>query len=262
MKVSVNAPSWRRPKVETLDYLPFLRVWVDPSEAAQYRKANPGAEIIECAKGVQGNISRVRNHILDREFDRGMDAVAIVDDDMRGMFYFEGARKHGKDNDHLVPGDRFVAFVKKYTLLAQDLGVKMWGVNVTFDPQYYQEYKPFALTCYIGSPFTCFLRGNACRYDEALPLKEDYDMTLQQLNRYRKVLRLNKFHYMVKQGVQAGGCSVYRSHEVEREQLEALRKKWGSRIVRIDHNERNHIMRTGRVREDYNPVIVAPIAGA
>ena len=43
MKISVCAPSYRRPKVLTLAYLPFCRVYVDPAEAAAYRSANPGA---------------------------------------------------------------------------------------------------------------------------------------------------------------------------------------------------------------------------
>ena len=85
MKISVCAPSYRRPKVLTLAYLPFCRIYVDPSEAAAYRTANPGADIIECAPGVQGNLCRVRNHILDREFSAGADVVVIIDDDMTGI---------------------------------------------------------------------------------------------------------------------------------------------------------------------------------
>ena len=85
MKIAVCAPSYRRPKVLTLAYLPFCRIYVDPSEAAAYRTANPGADIIECAPGVQGNLCRVRNHILDHEFATGADVVAIIDDDMTGL---------------------------------------------------------------------------------------------------------------------------------------------------------------------------------
>lgn len=65
-----------------------------------------------------------------------------------------------------------------------------------------------------------FLRGNECFYDEALPLKEDYDMTLQQLRRHRIALRLNKYFYRVKQSEQVGGCATYRNLDKEREQLE------------------------------------------
>ena len=42
MYISVNCPSYKRPKVETLDYLPFCKVWVCETEAEAYRAENPG----------------------------------------------------------------------------------------------------------------------------------------------------------------------------------------------------------------------------
>ena len=57
MKVSVNAPSYRRADdVKTLAYLPYCRIWVDEGEADEYRKHYPEAEIIACPSGVQGNL--------------------------------------------------------------------------------------------------------------------------------------------------------------------------------------------------------------
>ena len=46
MKISVCAPSYRRPKVLTLAYLPFCRVYVDPAEAAAYRAAKKHEPIL------------------------------------------------------------------------------------------------------------------------------------------------------------------------------------------------------------------------
>ena len=36
MKISINCPSYKRPKVETLKYLPFCKVWVDNKEYDDY----------------------------------------------------------------------------------------------------------------------------------------------------------------------------------------------------------------------------------
>ena len=81
MKISVNVPSYKRPdKIITLNYLPYAQVWVDGSEYEAYKKANPKAKIRKCADGIQGNLCRVLNHILDEEFKRGMDVVLILDD--------------------------------------------------------------------------------------------------------------------------------------------------------------------------------------
>ena len=67
--------------MKTLSYLPFCRVWVDCGEYDEYKRNYPEADIISCPEGVQGNVSRVRNYILDEEFKRGMDVVCIIDDD-------------------------------------------------------------------------------------------------------------------------------------------------------------------------------------
>ena len=66
MKISVNAPSYRRADdVKTLAYLPYCRIWVDEGEAEEYRRHYPDADIIACPSGVQGNLCRVRNYILE-----------------------------------------------------------------------------------------------------------------------------------------------------------------------------------------------------
>ena len=93
-------------------------------------------------------------------------------------------------------------------------------------------------------------------------LKEDYDMTLQHLNRYRKVLRANKFWYDVKQVEQSGGCAVYRDVEREREQFVMLQRKWGEDIVREDslNSSRSHQTKKKRTL-DINPILHEPIKG-
>ena len=262
MRISVNCPSYKRPKVDTLEYLPFCKVWVDPAEYDAYVAENPNGHIIACKPGIQGNLCRVRNYIMDQEFAAGADVVVIIDDDMKGMYYFESHGTPFGYHDHLVERDDFLPFVEKYSIMADEIGAKMWGVNIYKDPQAYMQYTPFATVAYLGGPFQCFLKGNECRYDERLPLKEDYDMSLQQLNKYRVVLRVNKFHYNVKQAKQTGGCATYRNYEREKEQFELLQKKWGSEIVREDSiKDRSHKSTKERTRIDFNPVIKVPIKG-
>jgi hypothetical protein len=258
MKISVNAPSYKRAGgVDTLQYYPDCQIWVCETEEDQYRKKNPGAKIIPVPSGVQGNLCRIRNWILDREYERGIDAVCLIDDDLRGIGYYEGnTRKKVKTGD-------FFLWIQKYTSLADEWGVKLWGINCVQDKQAYREYTPFSTLSYIGGPFSVHVRSDI-RYDERLPLKEDYDMTLQHLNKYRQVLRLNKFHYYVKQAGsgtgQIGGCATYRTRQNEQKQLNLLQKKWGTRIVKVDVQDRNH--KTKKVKsDDINPIISVPIRG-
>lgn len=261
MNISVNAPSYKRSKkVLTLDYLPFCRIWVDHKEYEDYKNSYPTADIISCPEGVQGNVSRIRNYILEKEFERGMDAVCIVDDDLSAIRYYSFDEYSGFGYvPNVVEGGVFMQFLEKYTLLAQDFGAKMWGVNVNCDPMAYRHNTPFSTTSITLGPFSVFLKGNRCWYDESLPLKEDYDMAIQQLNSERVILRLNGYHYLCKQSENAGGCAAYRNRDREEQQLMALQKKWGSRIVKIDTTNKG---RTDKVKRlDYNPIIKVPIKG-
>lgn len=54
MNISVCCPSYKRPVVKTLKYLPFCKVYVDGKEADEYKAKNPDATIVVCADGVQG----------------------------------------------------------------------------------------------------------------------------------------------------------------------------------------------------------------
>jgi uncharacterized ParB-like nuclease family protein len=155
--------------------------------------------------------------------------------------------------------DEFLGMVEKYSIMAMDLGAKFWGVNCNGDYMAYRHNTPFSTTSYIGGPFQCFLKGNRCWYDEKLPLKEDYDMTLQQLNVERVVLRVNAYHYVCKQSEQAGGCAAYRNRQREEEQLYALQRKWGGGIIKIDQSNKGKSGKAHRL--DYNPIMKCPIKG-
>lgn len=100
---------------------------------------------------------------------------------------------------------------------------------------------------------------NPIRYDERLPLKEDYDITLQHMLKYRGALRVQKYHYNCKQSEQKGGCATYRSMIKEKEQFDLLVKKWGSDIVRYDSTVRKGTKKQKSF--DYNPIIKVPIKG-
>lgn len=123
----------------------------------------------------------------------------------------------------------------------------------------YRHNTPFSTTSITLGPFSVFLKGNRCRYDESLPLKEDYDMAIQQLNLERIVLRVNAYHYLCKQSENVGGCAAYRNRDREEQQLYALQEKWGSKIVKIDTTNKGHTDKVKRL--DYNPIIKVPIKG-
>lgn len=238
MNIAICCPSYKRPKVKTLNYIPWCRVYVDGSEYDDYVKENEGANIIRCKDGIQGNLCRVRNYILDVEFENGADVVCIIDDDMEGMYLWVCNEDNHTMKKEKILTDGIETIIEKYSLVCQELGFKFWGGNCNQDALSYKPCIPFAFSGYIGGPLQVFLRGNECRYDERLPLKEDYDMALQNCNKYRGCLRVNSLTYNVKQSEQAGGCASYRNIQREKEQFELLQKKWGGKIVREDKSNK------------------------
>lgn len=259
MKISICCPSYKRPKVESLDYLSFVKVYVDNKEYDDYIKANKGFEknIISVPDGIQGNVSRIRNYILDQEFKQGADVVCIIDDDLKGIYHFENENGYAY-KEKLVTEDEFMDFIEKNTILCKEFGFKLWGVNLNKDALNYKHCLPFNTKAVILGPFSCHLNDSEIRYDETLPLKEDYDLAIQHLNRYRGILRLNKYHYNCKQSVNPGGCATYRNREREEQQLKALQRKWGSKIVKQDKTNKGD---KEKVYADYNPIIHIPIKG-
>lgn len=261
MNISVNCPSYKRPKVETLKYLPFCKVWVDNKEYEDYIKENEEFKenIISCPDGIQGNVSRIRNYILNEEFKKGADVVVLVDDDLKGIYHFENIDGYAY-KEILVGKEDFYDFIEKGTILCKELGFNLWGVNLNKDALNYKHCLPFNTKSIILGPFCCHLKESEIRYDEKLPLKEDYDLAIQHLNKYRGILRLNKYHYNCKQSVNPGGCASYRNYEREKEQFDLLRKKWGSKIVKQD-NSKMAKSKKEKKNMDYNPIIHIPIKG-
>lgn len=253
MKISINCPSYKRPKVRTLEYLPFCKVWVSAEELPEYQKQNPGASFGVLSR--QGNVSIARNEILQKEFEAGADVVCIVDDDIKALYRFDVApgSAFGYEKKKLETED-FKEFIYNGTVMSRDIGAFLWGVNLNKDSLCYKHSRPLSTAAIILGPFSCHLRGTECFYDERIPLKEDYDMALQHLNRYRKILRLNMYHYDCKQSEQAGGCAAIRNYKMEKQQFDLLQKKWGKDIVRIDTSSKKE-------RMDYNPIIRVPIPG-
>lgn len=258
MKISVCIPSYKRPKIKTLKYINFAKVYVSPEDYEEYKKENLKANIIKCEKGIQGNVARVRNYILDKEFEQGVDVVCLMDDDISKMnrFIKSGHNNFGYVREKIKQED-FLEFLWKYSLLCEEFGYKLWGVNCNKDSLSFRHSVPFSTTSVILGPFCCHLK-NDIRYDEKLPLKEDYDLCIQHLNKYRGVLRVNSVHYDCLQSKNVGGCANIRNFKREEEQFDLLQKKWGSKIVRVDKTNKG---KKKKINIDYNPIIKVPIKG-
>lgn len=245
MKIGYFSPSYNRPiKSITQSIYPNVKIVVSESESEAYLENEN--DIIVCPDSAQGSVCRVRNWILDNYLS-DFDCVIILDDDCSGIYRWSNQRKIKLEQD------AFEEFCETHSQLAKDSGVYFWGMNCVPDKGAYREHTPFTFLGFIGGPFCGHLKGSQVRYDESLPLKEDYDITLQHIHKYKRVFRVNYAFYVAKQSKQSGGCATYRTLEKEKEQFGLLQKKWGSKIITSDPQSKRSF--------DYNPILKMPIKG-
>ena len=255
MKISINIQSYKRAgAVDTLGVFNKPNLWVHKFEYNDYKKEYPSTEVRQLPDNLRGNLPMVKNYIFNIEKKKN-DFVLFVDDDIGFVGMFENnimVKLSPKTIDRILIKNSF---------LCQEWGFRLWGINLNIDKQNYREYTPFSTLSYVSSSFACFSKENKLLYDERLPLKEDYDMTIQQCNEYRGLLRFNKFFYSKKGAENVGGCATYRNLEKEKEQLDLLREKWGGDIVKFDNSDRSHRTKKIKKQIDINPIIKVPIKG-
>ena len=245
MKVKFFAPSYKRPeKSITQIHYPDVKIVVRESEAEEYR-AN-GNDIVVCPDSAQGNLCRVRNWILDNLYDDA-DCIVIIDDDCSYIGRWEEQSQIKFNMNDLQE------FCENIANITKEMGFHFWGLNCVTDKGAYREYTPFGTLQYIGGPFQAHLKTSEVRYDEELPLKEDYDITLQHIHKYGGCLRVNFAHYNVKQAEQEGGCATYRNLDKEKQQFFALQRKWGKDVIKRDKQSKRSF--------DFNPIMKTPIKG-
>jgi len=246
--MKVYSPSYKRSGgVKTHKLIPDVIYCVHEFEAKEYKDKGYNVEVMPDEVG--GNIARVRNYMLKHFVkDKGI----IIDDDIEALkiWSIENDLPKAKDIEDIQE------FIEQGFDLCEQFGCKLWGLNIIGDKGSYREYTPFSLTNTISGSFMGFI-NNDLIFDERIPLKEDYDYCIQNINRYRKLLRLNYAYMSKRDHGNKGGCADYRTISREIQQLELLQKKWGKRIVKNDTTQRGK--RTKGF--DINPIIKIPIKG-
>lgn len=195
--INVVIPSYNRANViqRGARYFPYAKYVVPESQKAAYAQAVGQDRVVAIPDKHDGNIARKRNWIL-RNIKR---PLLMIDDDVEHLDMTEGMREKQK-----LTAEQAEAVIVHGFNLAYDWDCKLWGINVNTDGRNYQQYKPFTLTQVILGPFQGhFEHGVFC--DERMDTKDDYDMSLQILAAYGKLLRLNKYSYHCKHGKNKGG---------------------------------------------------------
>ena len=253
-ELNIVIPSYKRwENLPGYDYFYTAKYIVPESQYEKYIEGRDKKRFIAIPDNEDGNIVKKRNWIL-KNIPR---PLIMIDDDVKRMTMCEGGeyfKKHGRTKQmiELTPEEAENVFINAANL-AYEWGCLLFGFNLNTDGRNYQQYKPFSLTQPILGPCCGHLEHDLL-YDEKLDLKEDYDISIQALNKYRKILRFNKYAVDAEHKDNKGGCVSYRTLEKEEKACKAIEQKWGTKI--IHYNTKN-----GKYTSYLNGIVNIPIKG-
>jgi hypothetical protein len=227
--MNVIIPSYKRSHdLKGKDYFFMAKYCVPESQEKEYIEAVGKDRVITLPDSEDGDIVKKRNWILNNiEFP-----LIMIDDDVSEIGYFESrtGKVDGNHSRKTMNKNLLIDFFEHNFNLANEFNCKMWGLAQNQDNRICKEFLPFNLTNIILGPFQGHLEHNLI-FDNRVGTKDDYDMSLQQLRKFKKVLRLNKFHYLCEHGDNKGGIVSYRSKEKEIEYCKQIMLKWGKKII-------------------------------
>jgi hypothetical protein len=227
--MNIIIPSYKRSHdLKGKDYFYMAKYCVPESQKEEYIKVLGVDRVVTLPDNEDGDIIKKRNWIL-KNISR---PLLMIDDDVRSINYYENrqAKNDGEHKNKVLDKSLLIQFFEHNFQLAEDFNCKMWGLSQNEDNRIYKEFLPFNLSNIILGPFQAHLDHDLF-FDSKVGTKDDYDMSLQQLKKYKKILRLNKFHYLCEHGDNKGGIVSYRSKEKEIEYCKNIMLKWGKKII-------------------------------
>ena len=198
---------------------------VKSGEADQYR-ANGCLNVHET-----GNLIDSRNFALDHAFDQKHICVQLSDDLKKVT-----TNSSFVDKSEKIPLTQAIDFmVDKLNTVS---GLRLLGVPPTANAFY-------AKTIYSKNTFcigdALFVKPSEPRFDTNLTLKEDYDFTLQHIQRYSVCARYQRFLWEFQHYSNSGGAVSYRDDDREQKNINYLLRKW-PRNLRLNPRRKNEIL--------------------
>jgi hypothetical protein len=235
LKILIAVPTYKRAgNVPTLDLFDEPVLFVDSFEMDAYRKAHPNATIVEYV-GNPGLTPKL-NFILKYARENKYDAIIKVDDDFREMAYYgDGIATTYRGESR----ERIYQVCERLVVMAKDANIPLFSFLQIGDVRKFNPNSPFSLFATLKLGIYGMLVDNDLWFDERFKLKQDIDMCLQVLMKYRKVLIENRYSFHCKPTMgNPGGCSDYRNRPTEDKIMELLRSKWGSKSFNDNDNGR------------------------
>ena len=227
--VSINVISSKRPNNVTNFPIEDATWFVGDNEYEQY-KSNGAKQVIE-----SGSLIESRNQALQHSFDKGQDCVMLDDDFVRIQNY---------QHNTLTTISLQQAIEQAQLILYEALRARFYlaGFAPTTNTFYYNMNKPITFNTFIISAFIYVRHGCNLYFDTNLRTKEDYDYTLQHIDKYGGAARINYILPEFKHFGNKGGVVDYRTPQVEQNSIAYLKRKWGNDIIRDNPRRANEIL--------------------
>jgi len=177
-----------------------------------------------------GKLIESRNKALDMAFARNEICVQLSDDLKRVTLNKNFGEKKEIDLDYAIK--------ELATLFYKVDNVYLMGVPPTSN-HFFAKAKVSKNTFCIGDML--FVKPTELRFDTQLTLKEDYDYTLQHLDKYGSCFRYQKYLFEFEHYKNKGGAVDYRNEAEEQKNIFILRAKWGDKI-RMNPKRKNEIL--------------------
>jgi len=176
-----------------------------------------------------GNLMDSRNFALEHSFKNNSICIQLSDDIKKVTTNKNFVKKRTVPLDEAI--EDIVGKFKKIN------GVYLMGVPPTDNFFFANKIVVENKFC-IGDML--FVKPNELRFDNQLTLKEDYDFTLQHIQK-AKVLRYQKYLFTFQHYSNAGGAVDIRNDKEEQKNIMILKSKWGNKI-KLNTKRKNEIL--------------------
>ena len=213
----------------TLSLFPNATLVVPPREVGAYQQAT-GLEVLP-QKG--SGVSAARNTILDTF--PGHD-ILMLDDDVRELGVFVGGEKRPWN----TPGEQQKEIAKLFAFTRFKRGLVFSCAPVP-NAFYFSSKKPISTNLFLIGTFTGYLAKCPVRYDETMPVKEDYDFTVRVWLACGIALRFNYVYCDAVHYTNRGGAVTTRNDDTEREAISILLGRW-PKYIKLNPRRQNEVL--------------------
>lgn len=205
----------RAGKVRSQAILPSASVYVPALEAGAYRDTG-STNVVPVPNGVRG-ITATRNWILANTKAR---RVVMIDDDVRAQGFTHLFERHAVHEP--LDEETWMGEFRKLFEVTEQLRFRIWGVRTDSATRACYPYFPFRFRSYVTASCIGIVNDGRVRFDEAFPVKEDYELCCRCITEDGGVLSAQYLFWQNTHWHDPGGCHDYRTEKMERDAISRL----------------------------------------